>query len=147
MHLEGQQNFAAAHSYGSLFFKGSTDNKTKEIQKVLEEQERNEKEERAILCRACDNKICPLSSGIEVNGRHRHTFYNPEGIIYHIGCFASAPGCIMQGRPTLQFTWFPGFSWIFALCSNCYIHLGWHYRSGGGENFYGLILNKLTEGR
>lgn len=144
MELVGQQEFFAACCYDFLLFREGADNKPEKTKKVLEKYSLDEKEEQAILCKACKNTICSPSSSIEVNGRHRHTFYNPEGVIYHIGCFAPAPGCMMQGRPTLHFTWFAGYSWNFALCANCLIHLGWYYRSEVERNFFGLILNKLA---
>lgn len=143
MELIEPQGFTALCRYGSFLFKGGADSKTEKIKKILEKSDLDENEEQAILCKACRNKICSPASGIEVNGRHRHTFYNPEGVIYHIGCFAPAPGCIMQGKPTLHFTWFAEYSWNFALCANCHIHLGWYYRSEAERNFFGLILNKL----
>lgn len=141
-----QQNFSGLSGIEPLLCKGASDQETKGMRKILEDQDREEKTERALLCRACKNKICSLSSGIEVNGRHQHTFYNPEGVIFQIGCFASAPGCVVQGKPTLHFTWFEGYRWSFALCGNCGTHLGWHYREDAGGRFYGLIFNKLAEG-
>ena len=140
------QNFPGWSSFEPLLFKDATGRETKGKRKILEDQDRDEMAERAIICRACKNKICSLSSGIEVNGRHQHTFYNPEGVIYQIGCFASAPGCVVHGQPTSHFTWFEGYRWSFALCGNCGVHLGWHYRADGGSKFYGLIFNKLAEG-
>ncbi len=83
---------------------------------------------------------------MEVEGKHMHVFSNPEGIVFQIGCFSSADGCVNRGVPTTEFTWFTGFSWRFSFCSNCYIHLGWFYQSKGVENFYGLILDRLAEG-
>ncbi|MDM8517965.1 cereblon family protein, partial [Desulfobacterales bacterium HSG16] len=64
----------------------------------------------------------------------------------HIGCFSAAFGCARSGVPTSEYTWFAGFSWCFAMCSKCQIHLGWHFLAEGDKNFYGLILNQLVEG-
>lgn len=44
---------------------------------------------------------------------------------------------------TRAYTWFPGYAWRLALCAKCGLHLGWHYRSSG-DDFFGLILNRLT---
>jgi hypothetical protein len=101
------------------------------------------KEEGLILCRSCRHPVTSSSQSLEVNGSHHHTFPNPLGIVFRIGCFAIAAGCVKRGRPTGEFSWFPGFSWCFALCSNCRAHLGWHYSSGSGKNFYGLIMGQL----
>lgn len=101
-------------------------------------------EKRFIICKNCKNAITSFKNVIEINGSHQHTFKNPRGIVYQIGCFISARGCIDVGNPTAEFTWFPGFSWCYAICSRCLIHLGWNYQSTG-ESFYGLILDNLTE--
>ncbi|MDA8165673.1 MAG: cereblon family protein [Desulfobacteraceae bacterium] len=103
-----------------------------------------EKGERLIRCRSCHHPVTSSSHGMEVNGRHQHTFPNPLGIVFQIGCFAAAAGCVSRGQATSEFSWFPGFSWCFALCANCQAHLGWHYR-GAGQSFYGLIIGQLTE--
>ena len=103
-----------------------------------------EKEKSEILCRVCKNKISSLDEMVSIDGHHRHTFTNPLGIVYEIGCFSAANGCMVLGSPTLEHTWFPGFSWNFALCSQCFSHLGWYYQSAG-KSFFGLILKNLLE--
>ncbi|MCP4107107.1 MAG: hypothetical protein GY749_16465 [Desulfobacteraceae bacterium] len=133
------------HTFPLLAFK--TDEKSiEEIEKMLEDESlEQEKEERVILCRNCKYKITSFEDIMEVEGRHMHIFSNPEGIVFQIGCFSSADGCVNRGVPTTEFTWFAGFSWRFSFCSNCYMHLGWFYQSRGTENFYGLILDRLAE--
>ncbi len=81
---------------------------------------------------------------ITIQGQHSHTFTNPAGILYTIGCFSKADGCIVHGMPTTEFTWFEGFRWSIALCGGCLIHLGWFYQSGS-EAFFGMILDRLVE--
>jgi hypothetical protein len=96
-------------------------------------------------CRHCGSRIARAAERISVNGRFSHVFNNPAGYIFEIGCFAAAQGCVNEGEPTLEFTWFAGFSWRFALCASCRLHLGWRYQSMKGGSFYGLILANLTE--
>ena len=100
--------------------------------------------ERAIICRACGNVITKPDQAIEIEGKSAHKFVNPAGIVYHIVCFREAPGCAAAGEPTREFTWFPGYSWCFALCDMCFAHLGWRYTSGD-SGFFGLILDNITE--
>jgi hypothetical protein len=78
-----------------------------------------------------------------VGGAHRHTFFNPAGIVYEVGCFRQAVGCIASGPPSAEFTWFAGHLWRIALCRRCRTHLGWHFTSGD-ESFFGLILPRLA---
>jgi hypothetical protein len=110
--------------------------------KVKTEKRFELKDGHSIICRNCRHTIASPESVITVNGRHQHTFINPSGITYQIGCFSSADGCLIHGEPTLEFTWFEGFSWSFSICSNCFIHLGWYYQSSE-ENFFGLITDLL----
>jgi hypothetical protein len=110
------------------------------------EDDANEKEPRKeenILCRQCLQLITSPAEIIEVAGSHQHTFANPEGILFQIGCFRSAAGCGHVGPATYEWSWFKGFRWSIALCTKCLTHLGWLYTSSGSESFYGLILSRL----
>ena len=101
--------------------------------------------ERYILCRQCFHMITGPDEGIWMNGSHRHTFANPVGVVYEIGCFNSAPGCRVVGPASDEFTWFSGYLWRVAICSKCLTHLGWHFLPSGVHGFYGLILDRLIE--
>ncbi len=79
---------------------------------------------------------------ISVNGSHSHTFFNPAGIVYELGCFRNALGCGAVGEATMEFTWFAKHSWRFGLCLSCETHLGWLYETVE-QAFYGLILTRL----
>lgn len=100
-----------------------------------------------LLCRNCLQIISNPSERIEMHGSHKHTFANPQGIIYEIGCFKNANGCSYAGVPTDEYTWFRGFRWKVALCRNCLAHLGWLFISTSNATFNGLILNRLVESK
>jgi hypothetical protein len=74
-----------------------------------------------------------------------HTFANPHGLVFEIGCFREAAGCSLLGAPTDEFTWFHGFRWRVACCMRCLCHLGWCFTSGAGGRFFGLIVDRLEE--
>lgn len=130
------------HAFRIISDKELIDLQKKTVQQISE----HEKLERLILCRNCRKVITSHRYIIDVNGHHRHVFNNPEGIVFEIGCFSSAEGCINHGTPTLEFTWFSGYTWRFSNCSNCLMHLGWQYQSFGKSSFWGLILTHLIEG-
>ncbi len=111
---------------------------------IDEDLDDTDRDEEKIICKSCGNLITFKGCIIEINGKHEHTHYNPEGVIYNIGCFSSARGCTTTGQPTLEYTWFAGYAWSLSLCANCHIHLGWHFQSGE-KSFFGLIMNKLIE--
>ena len=102
-----------------------------------------EKEYRAVLCRECGHTITFSRAVLAVDGSSSHTFFNPAGILFEIICFSKAPGCVVQGPPSIRFTWFSGFTWRLAFCGGCLTHAGWLYESGESA-FFGLIGNKLT---
>ncbi len=100
------------------------------------------KKGRTILCKQCMHRITSIDYIIAVNGSHQHFFTNPAGYPYEISCFSSAAGCKIDVMSTFEYTWFRGYCWSLAFCSQCSLHLGWFYQSHE-DNFFGLILNRL----
>lgn len=109
-----------------------------------EENKENNEDEKWLICTICGNQITKKNQKIVINSSHQHTFTNPHGIIYTIRCFSSAPGCLTIGSPTLEYTWFSGYSWQVAICSNCKSHNGWKY-SRNSSIFFGLITDMIKE--
>ena len=98
----------------------------------------------AIICRRCRHAITRPAEALEMNGAHRHTFANPHGIVFEIGCFRTAPGCTQVGAASGEFSWFSGYLWRVAICGGCMAHLGWRFEAPSGGLFYGLILDHLV---
>ncbi len=98
-------------------------------------------------CAVCSSVVGLWHDRIQVCGSHDHSFVNPMGLRFHIGCFEQALGCSIAGRPRGAESWFSGFKWRVALCSECQRHLGWYFdRAEAGwtdEFFYGLILDRI----
>lgn len=102
-------------------------------------------EERWIVCRQCLQRLTRPSERTSVNGSHSHTFANPSGIVFQIGCFRMVRGLNFIGPPSYEFPWFAGHSWQIVICSVCQSHLGWCFRGPGSDQFFGLILDRLNE--
>lgn len=98
---------------------------------------------RKVLCRECLHPVTREVDRTVVHGAHQHTFANPSGIVFTIGCFQAADGCGAAGSPSEEFTWFKGYSWRVAVCAGCLAHLGWLFISASGAAFWGLILDHL----
>ncbi len=109
------------------------------------EGQAREADERAIVCAACAATITSPSHRIVSHGAHEHRFLNPAGLVFHIGCFDQAIGCTIVGPASLEYAWFPGFAWRLALCGQCRVQLGWHFRDDAGDGFFGLILARLRD--
>jgi hypothetical protein len=110
---------------------------------VKSETESTPKEERRLFCAACRHFVTNQDDRISVQGAQEHTFTNPHGYVFHIGCFRDTNGCAYVGERMSAWSWFRGFTWRIALCSNCHTHLGWLFEAAG-DVFHGLILNRLT---
>ncbi len=110
----------------------------------IENQDLDKSEKKRILrCSTCHYHITHEQERIQVNEQHQHVFANPHGHVFHIGCFASAPGCVLAGEETQYFSWFPGYAWQIAFCGQCLALLGWGFHSQESR-FFGLILDKLV---
>jgi hypothetical protein len=100
-------------------------------------------EKREILCRQCRQGVTDPEQRIEVQGGHLHTFANPHGIVFDIGCFQTVRNCAAVGPASSEFTWFTGFKWRILICWGCLTHLGWMFTADGAEKFFGLIIDRL----
>ena len=101
--------------------------------------------EEQLYCFACGSAITAARERIAVGGGHDHTFTNPAGHVFRVGCFRRAPGCAQAGELTGEYSWFAGYAWRYALCAGCRVHLGWVYQ-GPQPGFFGLILDRLLPG-
>ena len=102
-----------------------------------------ERDERLILCRECLFPITREEDQTSMSGAFQHTFANPAGIVFTIGCFSTAEGCAYVGPASDEFTWFNGFAWRVGVCRGCLAHLGWFFAAPSGAAFWGLILDHL----
>ena len=133
----------AAHEIWAL--QKFDENMDDQVEDEIQEDDKTDDNKKFLICKVCQNTITAHEAVVQINGSHRHKFINPGGVVYRVGCFQSAPGCLVLGVPTREFTWFPGYSWSYAVCSNCNIHMGWSYQSEGG-GFFGLVIENLSEG-
>lgn len=110
-----------------------------------DEEEDRDDESPGIFCRVCAHRITSDNDRIAINGSHTHTFFNPAGLVFELGCFRRAPGCLVGSEASDQFTWFAGYFWRPAFCGRCAAHLGWRFENGE-QTFFSLILANLQNG-
>ena len=60
------------------------------LQRKSGEQDQQADAGRALLCARCSSPITTRDQHRTMHGMHEHTFANPHGIIYRIGCFRNA---------------------------------------------------------
>jgi len=99
---------------------------------------------RVLACVRCQRPITTRLAQVQMNGSHVHTFDNPDGERFRIGCFSEASGLLKVGPSTLEWTWFAGYTWQVEVCAGCRVQLGWLYRRAE-HRFHGLILDGLIE--
>ncbi len=95
-----------------------------------------------VRCAACDHVVAFADDRTSVGDAGLHTFVNPAGEVFELVLFARAEGAAAVGRPTLEYTWFPGHAWTFARCRSCAAQLGWRYQ--GPTHFWGLITRAIV---
>ena len=113
---------------------------TQKIRPEAKEKTRKQ-EQPVVLCKECNQAVTTPEAAIAVLGKHEHTFRNPAGYSFHVLCYNLVPGALRTGKPTEEACWFAGYTWSFALCSNCHQHLGWWY--DGAIPFVGLIATRV----
>ncbi|WP_456473291.1 cereblon family protein [Desulfolithobacter sp.] len=95
-----------------------------------------------LRCARCRAPVTSRSEAISVHNSHEHAFFNPAGIAFEIRCFRQAPGCLVSGQPTSEFTWFGGYTWQLAICAGCRCHLGWFF-ARPASSFFALIAGNI----
>ncbi len=100
--------------------------------------------QKRLICKTCSCHITSAEHRTVIDQSHRHTFFNPSGAVFEIGCFRQAYSCNPVGRPSSEFSWFASMVWTPVVCSECLSHLGWVFE-GNSRRFYGLILKQLVE--
>ncbi|HCY86028.1 MAG TPA: hypothetical protein DHV36_12905 [Desulfobacteraceae bacterium] len=106
----------------------------------------DEKEEPVILCRTCNHTVTKPEFRITVDQGSVHTFANPAGHVFEIGCFSEAQGCTAASPSSDEFSWFKGYVWRIGICRGCQAQLGWVFsavKDASPPRFFGLILDQL----
>lgn len=131
------------HTHPSMLLRKGDDKPGGATDEVVDEEtESSEEEEKAVLCAECGHEITSHRHKFSKDGGFEHSFVNPAGIMYRVGCFREAPGVGPTGRESDEFSWFDGYTWQVVVCKDCMTHLGWSYWSDE-DSFYGLILPRL----
>jgi hypothetical protein len=115
------------------------------VQQLLHTLEKEADSQDIICCRLCNTPITSRPEQIKIGLSHRHHFTNPAGITYGIACYQSAAGCSISEQPTKEHSWFGGYHWQMAHCTECNEHLGWYYENKKNRFFFGLIVDRLKD--
>ncbi len=125
-----------------LYFKQTAPRAKRVVDEDLEQQEQ-QLPDHTLYCANCHKPVTDQDQIIDISGSHSHSFTNPAGYVYTIGCFQSAEGCQVHGHKTNEHSWFPEYLWQLAFCLHCQQHLGWLFSNS--DTFFALILSRLTD--
>jgi len=95
-----------------------------------------------VYCVECSHVLARASDATTVQGTHHHFCTNPHGFDFNVCCYSEALGCAISGQPTGADSWFAGYTWRFATCTGCTVHLGWLFETPG-SHFYGLVRERI----
>jgi len=54
-------------------------------------------------------------------------YVNPGGHVHETVTFYKAKNLSLTGRPSTEYSWFPGYAWTVASCKTCHAHMGWKF--------------------
>lgn len=91
----------------------------------------------SLKCASCDNQISQLENVISMSEEGPSGSYcNPAGVVHDLLTVSGVArnAVALEGTPSTEFSWFPGFAWTVAFCVRCRQHLGWEFTCVGDEN-------------
>lgn len=98
-----------------------------------------------LICVSCHNPVTTVAERFAIDGKSSFHFVNPNGYQFDLCVYRNALGCYPSGTPNRQHSWFEPYSWQYAQCDQCELHLGWYYIDENGDSFWGLINALLSK--
>lgn len=76
-------------------------------------------------------------------------YVNPGGYVHEIMTFYKANSLALIGRPSKEYSWFPGYAWTIANCATCEKHMGWLFTATNKKlkprSFYGIRSSQVAD--
>lgn len=102
----------------------------------------------SISCRLCRAQICQKSDvfSMSVHG-FMSAYVNPNGHVHETLTVYKAKNLSLIGRPSTDYSWFPGYAWTISQCKQCGSHIGWKFTATKPtmipDKFYGLTRKSV----
>lgn len=98
---------------------------------------------RVLMCKECNTKIADREDVFSMSqSGPQGAYVNPHGYIHEMITVRKATSVYLNGRPSTQYSWFPGYAWTILQCSGCHCHLGWKFTASNKsllpKKFWGL---------
>ncbi|KAG7305086.1 hypothetical protein JYU34_010546 [Plutella xylostella] len=100
-------------------------------------------------CSSCGGGVAQRHDLVAMSSTGPRALYsNLGGFMHDIVTVSRAQGLRLQGRPTEECSWFPGYAWSIALCRQCSQHLGWKFtatkKTLRPQKFYALRRDNVN---
>ena len=103
----------------------------KDGEKDDETKKQKRREESICLsCSSCSAPLSALASLVAMSDEGAGGAYcNPAGLVHDVLTVGEVfPNAVaLEGEPSAEFSWFPGYAWTVAVCVRCRKHLGWQF--------------------
>ncbi|XP_052752757.1 protein cereblon isoform X2 [Galleria mellonella] len=101
-----------------------------------------------LCCSSCMGEIARREHIFAMSSEGVHSNYtNLGGYMHDIVTVSTAINTELNGAPSAEYSWFPGYTWTIALCVGCMAHVGWRFdalkRNLRPQRFYGLCRNHV----
>ncbi|XP_028164628.1 protein cereblon [Ostrinia furnacalis] len=80
-----------------------------------------------LCCSACMTEIARREHIFPMSSEGVHSNYTNLGGYMHDIVTVSAASVALDGAPSAEYSWFPGYTWTIALCATCTHHVGWRF--------------------
>lgn len=118
--------FGVFSDFSRFFTKKKDGEKDDETKK----QKRERRESICLSCSSCSAPLSALASLVAMSDEGAGGAYcNPAGLVHDVLTVGEVfPNAVaLEGEPSAEFSWFPGFAWTVAVCVRCRQHLGWQF--------------------
>nr|XP_047127111.1 protein cereblon isoform X1 [Hydra vulgaris] len=102
----------------------------------------------SLACASCESIITDKKELFCLSERSPMAAYvNSYGYVHETATFYKASNISLTGRPSTEYSWFPGYAWTIALCKCCHKDLGWKFTATHKgltpSKFWGLTRKSL----
>jgi len=98
---------------------------------------------RVLVCRNCGKQLGDQHHIFSMSKEGpQGAFVNPGGHVHETLTLYRAKNLRLVGRPSTEYSWFPGYAWTITECLGCWSHIGWKFTATQSklrpQKFYGV---------
>ena len=103
---------------------------------------------RVLVCARCGKQLGDQQHIFSMSKEGpQGAFVNPGGHVHETLTLYRAKNLRLVGRPSTEYSWFPGYAWIITECLGCWSHIGWKFiatnRKLKPDKFYGFSRKNI----